>query len=161
MPMTTKEYKPHDASILKVCLDDFGQNDFSGRIISRYMAQPLTFVGVAAMLTQMEAIMDHLGYPQKYRQARHFNAASTTKEPARHKGELVPRLEEQDFDAQAGKQATFTVRVEFRQNATWQGSIVWDERSQTLPFDSTLEMVKLMDGAVQKLQQQPAVEKHW
>jgi len=43
---------------------------------------------------------------------------------------------------------TFVIRVLFRQNATWQGSIQWLEGKQTRQFRSEYEMLKLMDEAV-------------
>ena len=161
MPMTNQEHKPHDANILKVCLDDLGQNDFCGRIISRYIAQPEEFVGVAAMLTKMEEIMDLLGYPQKYRKTRSFNQTSAPKEGKRIPTEMVTYLPEENFARYTGAEATFVVRVVFRQNATWQGSIQWEEQEQRLPFDSTLEMVKLMDNAAQRLGGEKTEKKSW
>lgn len=49
-----------------------------------------------------------------------------------------------------GKLATFVVHVQCHQNATWQGQIVWAEKNQTSSFRSALEMIKLMDSAVEQ-----------
>jgi hypothetical protein len=43
---------------------------------------------------------------------------------------------------------TFVIKVIYRQNATWQGSIQWIEGKQTQQFRSELEMLKLMDEAM-------------
>lgn len=43
---------------------------------------------------------------------------------------------------------TFFIRVHFRQNATWQGSIQWLERGGSRHFRSMLEMIMLMKEAV-------------
>ena len=45
-------------------------------------------------------------------------------------------------------EATFIVRVRFEQNATWHGSLSWIEQKKTQNFRSTLEMLKLMDEAL-------------
>lgn len=50
----------------------------------------------------------------------------------------------------AGKLATFIVHVQYCQNATWQGTIVWADEKQTSNFRSALEMLKLMDSAVEQ-----------
>ena len=50
----------------------------------------------------------------------------------------------------AGKLATFLVHVQYCQNATWQGTIVWADEKQTSNFRSALEMLKLMDSAVEQ-----------
>lgn len=54
----------------------------------------------------------------------------------------------EDDKKQKDKKATFIVQVQFRQNATWQGSIHWNEKNKTQYFRSTLEMIKLMDEAL-------------
>nr|WP_319487548.1 hypothetical protein [uncultured Caproiciproducens sp.] len=46
-----------------------------------------------------------------------------------------------------GKPTTFVVNVQYRKNATWQGTITWVEQNQTLHFRSALEMLKLMEQA--------------
>ena len=43
---------------------------------------------------------------------------------------------------------TFVVRVENRQNGTWQGKIVWADENRTEHFRSMLEMLKLMEEAM-------------
>ena len=44
-----------------------------------------------------------------------------------------------------GEKATFVVQVQFRQNASWQGTVTWAEQNETRHFRSTLELIKLMD----------------
>ena len=39
--------------------------------------------------------------------------------------------------------------VMYRQNATWQGSVTWAEKDQKANFRSALELIKLMDSAVE------------
>lgn len=56
------------------------------------------------------------------------------------------------FKETLGEQATFVVHVQLRQNATWQGTIQWLEEEKTQKFRSVLEMLKLMDQALQKEQ---------
>ena len=43
---------------------------------------------------------------------------------------------------------TFIIRVQYRQNATWQGTIQWVEQKKTQQFRSVLEMIKLMEEVV-------------
>ena len=44
--------------------------------------------------------------------------------------------------------ATFTIKIQFQQNATWQGTITWAEGEKIQNFRSELEMLKLMMEAV-------------
>ena len=61
----------------------------------------------------------------------------------------VSTLEENRTTVEAGEKATFVVHVQFRQNATWQGTIQWIESKKTQKFRSTLELIRLMDEALQ------------
>ena len=45
--------------------------------------------------------------------------------------------------------ATFLVRVLFRQNASWQGSIQWLDGKASRPFRSLLEMILLINEALE------------
>jgi len=47
-----------------------------------------------------------------------------------------------------GKLATFAVRILFRQNASWQGSVTWLEGDRSQSFRSALELILLMDNAL-------------
>lgn len=47
--------------------------------------------------------------------------------------------------------ATFSVQILFRQNCSWQGEIVWFEGEKRLRFRSLLEMITLMDEALNEL----------
>lgn len=49
----------------------------------------------------------------------------------------------------AKKEETFLIRIQDCQNATWQGSILWAERQQKINFRSTLEMISLIEEALQ------------
>lgn len=54
-----------------------------------------------------------------------------------------PELEHQN------EKASFLVHVQFRQHATWQGSITWVEKGVTQHFRSALEMLRLMNEALE------------
>ena len=43
---------------------------------------------------------------------------------------------------------TFVVKILDRQNATWQGEVTWIEEQKVQHFRSALELLKLIDGAL-------------
>ena len=45
---------------------------------------------------------------------------------------------------------TFIIKVMDQQNATWQGSVTWVDEQREQYFRSTLELLKLIDGALEK-----------
>ena len=44
--------------------------------------------------------------------------------------------------------STFIVKIMNNQNSTWQGSITWVEEQKTQNFRSALEMIKMIDGVL-------------
>ena len=51
------------------------------------------------------------------------------------------------------KRETFVVHIIDQENATWQGQVTWLEKKETRSFRSLLELIRLMDGAVDKEEQ--------
>ena len=39
-------------------------------------------------------------------------------------------------------------QVRYRQNATWQGDVIWAEKNERQSFRSALELLKLIDSAL-------------
>ena len=50
---------------------------------------------------------------------------------------------------ETGKLATFVIDIMFRQNKSWQGSVVWLEGKKKLAFRSALELTFLINGALE------------
>lgn len=48
------------------------------------------------------------------------------------------------------KTETFIIKVMDQQNATWQGSVTWVDEQREQYFRSTLELLKLIDGTLEK-----------
>lgn len=44
---------------------------------------------------------------------------------------------------------TFVINVKCRQNHTWQGTVKWIEGKKEVPFRSALELIKLIDSAIE------------
>lgn len=44
---------------------------------------------------------------------------------------------------------SFVMRVQHCENATWQGTLTWTEKNITQQFRSALELLKLIDSALE------------
>ena len=56
-----------------------------------------------------------------------------------------------DGQSEAGSTTgTFEISIKFTQNSTWQGQIHWVEKGLKQNFRSALEMLKLMDEALEE-----------
>ena len=63
---------------------------------------------------------------------------------------VVARLQnvQSFFTNRSGAVATFSMRILFRQNSSWQGSLTWIEGNQEEYFRSVLELIVLMENAL-------------
>jgi len=105
---------------------------------NRFWAEPFTFNGIV----QLTGKMDEIFFTK-----RTFDKNKTKKETTPRKGIVYMTQQKIEPSAQRVK-GTFLISVQFRQNATWQGTIVWAERDSKKRFRSALEMIKLMDEAM-------------
>ena len=88
--------------------------------------------------SKMEDLLDRMQLPQSFTAARSFAPAP------RHRADSPP-----DQSPQEGKLGTFSIRVIFRQNASWQGSVTWLEGGRDESFRSVLELLLLMHSALE------------
>lgn len=50
---------------------------------------------------------------------------------------------------QPSEKGTFIIHIQCRKHATWQGTVVWADKKQSKQFRSALELLKLMDDALE------------
>ena len=141
------------ASAVRICFDRLGGGGWQGRFYTRCSASPTEFDNIGEMLEGMEAFYNWLDYPQVSTLSRDFREGSQERaiqqraqRRKNRKGEQAVVMSADDMEKKHGQQATFMVRIQYRQNATWQGQVTWAEKKKTLPFRSALELIKLIDS---------------
>lgn len=138
--MVTKErFRGNQYRATQVCVDSYQDGVLKGRLYNPVSDAPRPFHSMSQFLVQMEALLDQLQFPQSFRAVRSFA------QPPRK----LPDAPQADHLPPTGELATFVVRVLFRQNASWQGTVIWRESGQEENFRSALELLLLMDGALQ------------
>ena len=120
-----------------VCIDQYENRVMEGRIYNASHQGEIPFYGLMEFLEKMETMLNEMQYPQAYVTMRSFRERQIPLECVAMQGEK-----------REGLCATFTVRVLFRQNASWQGSLSWLEGGKEENFRSTLELIFLMDSAL-------------
>lgn len=123
-----------------ITVQSYENRELQGRVFSPYYGRALPFRNAVELVGELESLFDSLHFPQASVKHRSFSAHPGSIKSIRKAGEC---MEEKEKGPQ-GK-AKFVVHVQFRQNATWQGTILWVEKNKTQRFRSTLEMLKLMD----------------
>ena len=133
-----------------LCVDSLNQLGCSGRFYHAYQKEAVCFNSLGEMLFRMEDFFDSLNFPRRGNSERHF---ITPDAPAAGNSQYVSKKEDKvmsdkELLGHRGKTETFIVRVQHRQNNTWQGRITWADKNKTLNFRSIWEMVHLMEDAI-------------
>lgn len=121
-----------------VCVDSFDKGELRGRFYGGKCEKGKRFENLMELLVATDKSLDDNNFPQAFSKMRHFTA------PA--------RAEAKDADTEKireGDAATFSVRILFRQNASWQGYLSWLENGAEESFRSALEMIFLMNSALE------------
>lgn len=139
---------PFLKSTFKVCVDEIFNQEISGRVYNPFVPQSAAFSNYYLLIEQIEAMIEFLGFPQSAQDYRSFGETKASFGQSKGKGDIVKIMEDMEFEKLEGEKATFVVQVQFRQNATWQGTISWMEQRKEQKFRSALELIKLMDSAI-------------
>lgn len=143
---------PAAAGVVRICCDRLEDGDWSGRVYMRYREGRIEFQNSMGLLDILERSCDWLNYPQRAVKERSFSIhGSTARQHATRpgkRGDRVAIMGQEKIDRNYGEKGTFVVKIQYRQNATWQGQVTWAEKNQTVPFRSALELIKLIDGVL-------------
>ena len=133
-------------NILCICVDG-AEGDTAYRLYHCYAGEPARFTEMGELLLKADDIFDETRYPQASVESRTFGRKpnESPRPTARERNRI---MSENQVMNQRGDKATFVVHVQYRQNATWQGSVVWAEKNKTQRFRSALELLKLIDSAL-------------
>ena len=125
-------------SALLICVDDFSGSIPSGKIYQAEEGEDISFQGLIQLLIQMERILDEMEFPKAFTAVRSFQE-TIPKEPERS-----------EENVRKGRLATLSVKVIFRQNTSWQGSVAWLDEQKEQSFRSVLEFIMLLNSALEK-----------
>ena len=130
-------------NLISVCVDTSDRGEFSGRLYQCNSEEPWCLKNVVQLLHLMDKLYDCISYPQASTESRSF--IKRDKEPIL---KLQKKIPQETILKQKGSVATFAIYVQYRQNATWQGDVLWMERGIKQHFYSALELIKLIDSAL-------------
>ena len=119
-----------------VCIDSFTNDVPVGRFYNPCLPEGRAFCSMAQLLREMEHILDAMDFPRAFSEVRSFAPPS----------ELL--RQSCPAQQQTGRLATFAIRILFRQNMSWQGSVTWLEGQQEESFRSVLELILLICNAL-------------
>lgn len=121
-----------------ICIDSYEDGILQGRIYNPHQ-EPVIFDSLSQFLIKMENLLDDLQHPQAYMSPRRF-----------HTPVLQIEHVSTPLRPPKGDKATFMLHIRFRQHTSWQGTIHWKEQHLEQSFRSVLELILLMDSALQE-----------
>lgn len=126
-----------------LCVDYYQNERIKGRIYHRYQTEAIRFNGMTEAIFAIDGFFDGLGYPFPGTEGHYFIKREKTQ-----KINMTRKLSDEDMLKNNGDKGTFIIRVEQRQHSSWQGRITWVEEGKTENFRSALELIKMIDGAL-------------
>ncbi|MCB6611408.1 hypothetical protein V3C10_18120 [[Clostridium] symbiosum] len=135
-------------NLMAICVDSTAQGDYSGSIWNLYQKRPIPYANTMDLLRKMDSFFNDLDFPQNSTVGRSFRKDRGA--VRQKKEEAVALMDERELRKKKGEEATFIVHVKYRQNATWQGEVIWADKKEKKFFRSALELLKLMDSAMEE-----------
>ncbi len=132
--MLNVRFSPCGSRVCIIKIFSYENRNPRGIIQNPNFEQDVPFDSLTQLIFSMDELFDEIGTPQRTMAPRGFvKEAAEARETK--PGEPV--------------MATFRVDVMFRQNASWQGNLIWLDKKQESQFRSVLELIMIMDGALQ------------
>ena len=141
-PMIGRATVAESLKTILICVDSYNNSCMAGVIYHDFYKDGKGFSNLMQLLLTIEDILDDTGFPKPTTEKRRFNTFKTTDK------ERTISEDKLDFTMIKGELATFKLKIIFRHNASWQGSVAWIEDSEEEPFRSALELIMLMDSAL-------------
>lgn len=136
-------YVKNEYRSTRVCIDAYAGKRFQGRLYNPFFAEERSFDNLMQLLLLVEELLEKMAFPQPFTEQRTFWKARG----AQGAEQALPADAAIGKDAR-GKLATFQIKVVFRQNASWQGTVNWLEQNTEENFRSVWELVRLIDSAL-------------
>lgn len=134
---------PYEARNLYLCIDTYENGEASGRLYGGIKQAAVQFHAILPLLRMIDDILDSDARVSRFEQNRALLAKAV-----QQRAQLD---QSQEISRRPGEIATFAIRVHFRQNATWQGEVVWVEKRKSNHFRSALELIYMLDDVLYEL----------
>ena len=119
---------------------------FSGRFYHAYSREAVAFTSMDGAIFKLEQLYDCLNFPHPTTDSRSFGEKGM--KMGQRRLERKREMSDEELLNRHGDLGTFIIRVQHRQNSSWQGRITWMDKNKTVYFRSIWEMIKLVAGAL-------------
>ena len=130
-----------------LCIDEPMRHGLlRARLYHGYHREGLEVASFDEIIRLMGRMFDEIQFPRASIRERSFTERKRPVRPFRGRRERI--MTDKELLSKHGDIGTFIIRVQQRQNSTWQGRITWVDEDKTMNFRSLLEMVKLIESGL-------------
>lgn len=133
-------------NFIVVCVDRVVNGEPEGRFYHCYEKEPTLFSDAVEFVMKADRFYDTIAFPQASTVARSFQEGKKNASGLcynRKRPDKIVTTEE--LLAYSGEVGTFALSVEYRQNATWQGTMTHIETGESLEFADVLGLLAKID----------------
>lgn len=143
-----------------LCIDRMENGSPAGRFYHFYSRDGVPFSNMEEAVFELEQFFDSINFPHPTTSRRSFGAEKRMTDPGKERKKI---MRDEELLSKHGDLGTFIVRVQHRQNSSWQGRVTWQDKDKTICFRSIWEMIKLLESALDTVSEQegPGVEISW
>ena len=109
-----------------LCVDRAEGHRFSGRFYHAYSREALSFMDMDSAIFELELFYDSLNFPHPTTDSRSFG--EERHRSRQEKQERKRAMKDEELLSMHGDLGTFIIRVQHRQNSSWQGRITWMDK---------------------------------
>lgn len=133
-----------------LCVDRKDKGTLKGRLYHGFSEEGIPFCGYEQIIRTAEELFDAIGFPHRDTSVRDIHGR--THDEQKRKG-MARVMEDEELLEQHGDMGTFVIRVQHRQHSSWQGRVTYIDEDKTVYFRSVLELIKIIDGALEGAEQ--------
>lgn len=138
-----------------LCVDRKDRGSIEGKLYHGYSREGILFKGYEDIIKTAEKLFNALGFP--YMGTGDRDIEGRTHSYTKKEG-MTRVLKDEEMLEKHGDMGTFVIRVQHRQHSSWQGRVTYLEKDESVYFRSALELIKIIDGALDKAEGAAAEE---
>lgn len=146
-----------------MCVDRRLEHQPQGRLYHAYRKEGERFDTMEQLIVRLEQFYDWVNFPYPGTNDRTFTGTGREGTQSVNLEERTKIMKDEELLSRHGELGTFVIRVQHRQNSSWQGRVTWMDKNRTVCFRSIWELIKLVDGALDTVcgQEDSPVEVSW
>lgn len=140
---------------IMLCIDRNGGGLIEGFLYHGYRKEGIPIRGYEQVIRTAEELFNALGFPFMGTGNRDIHGRIHS---CQKKERMARVLRDDELLEKHGNMGTFVIRVQHRQHSSWQGRVTYLEENKSVYFRSALELIKIIDGALDEVEQAAAAE---